>query len=213
MSKTKIKNSKARSAELLTQALEVLRHGGVIVFPTETFYGLGADAFNAAAVERVVAIKGRDPTNPIPLIVADEKMLRDTVTEIPPAARRLMERFWPGPLTLVLPARKGLPESLLNHSGGVGVRISSHAVPARLVGQLGHPLTATSANPSGRDPSRTIAEARRYFSAKLKIFLDGGRLAGRKGSTVVEVFQDEVRTIREGEISREELARALAPPH
>jgi tRNA A37 threonylcarbamoyladenosine synthetase subunit TsaC/SUA5/YrdC len=78
---------------------------------------------------------------------------------------------------------------------------------------LGHPLTATSANPSGRDPSLTIAEARRYFSGKLEVFLDGGRLAGRKGSTVVEVFQDELRTIREGEISREELARALAPAH
>lgn len=213
MSKTKIENSDGRNAELFTQALEALRHGDVIVFPTETFYGLGADAFNPTAVERVVAIKGRDPANPIALIVADEEMLKNTVTEIPPTARRLMERFWPGPLTLVLPAKKGVPKPLLNRSGGVGVRISSHALPTQLAGQLGHPLTATSANPSGKDPSRTIAEARHYFSGKLEIFLDGGRLAGKKGTTVVEVLQDNLRTIREGEISSEELARALAPSH
>lgn len=211
MSKRKIENSERKSAELFTQALEALRHGEVIVFPTETFYGLGADGFNPIAVERVVTVKGRDPANPIPLIVADEEMLKETVTEIPPTARRLMERFWPGPLTLVLPAKKGLPQPLLNRWGGVGVRISSHAVPTQIVGRLGHPLTATSANPSGKEPPWTIAEARRYFSGKLEVFIDGGRLAGRKGSTVVEVLQDQFRIIREGEISSEELTRALAP--
>ncbi len=215
MSKKKIENSedRGRSAEDFSRAIDALRRGKIIVFPTETFYGLGADAFNKAAVERVISLKGRHPENPIPIIVADEKMLKGVVTEIPPVAQRLIERFWPGPLTLVLPAKKNLPAPLLNHSGGVGVRVSSHPLATRLAHELGHPVTATSANPSGRKPARTVAEAMNYFSGRLEIFLDGGRLGGKKGSTVVEIVQGKLRIIREGEISLPDLEKALAAEH
>jgi len=202
---TKSSRVKEKSAETRSPAVEALRRGEVIVFPTETFYGLGADALNEGAVERIVSLKGRNPDNPIPVIVADREMLKEIVAEIPPVAERLMNRFWPGPLTLVLAAKKDLPASLLNRDGKIGVRISSHPLATRLTRELGHPLTATSANLSGMEPARTIREARTYFSGKVEIFLDGGRLAGRKGSSVVEVYQDRLKIIREGEINSQEL--------
>ncbi len=215
MSKKKIENSeeRGRSAELFFRAVDALKRGEVIVFPTETFYGLGADAFDAAAVERLISLKGRNPENPIPIIISDYPMLERVVTEIPPPARRLMELFWPGPLTLVLPAKKGLPSPLLNRKGGIGVRISSHPLAARLAQELGRPITATSANPSGKEPARAIEEAIGYFAGKLEIFLDGGRLEGRKGSTVVEIVRGKLRIIRAGEITLADLEKALAAKH
>ena len=199
-----------QSVDLLSEALEAVRSGEVIVFPTETFYGLGADALNEAAVMRVASLKGRDPENPIPLIITDMNMLKEIVTELPLMAERLINHFWPGPLTLVLPAKQGLPTLLMNRAGGVGVRISSHPVASALVKGLGCPLTATSANSSGKGPAKTIAEARSYFSKQVEIFIDGGRLEGKKGSTVVEIHGDQLKIIRDGEISPKELWEALA---
>ena len=212
MSRKKTENSEEKSsgAELFSRAIVALKRGEVIVFPTETFYGLGADAFNGTAVEQVISLKGRNPEKPIPIIVADREMLKSVVAEIPRIAQRLMDRFWPGPLTLVLPAKKNLPASLLNLDGGVGVRISSHPLATQLARELGRPLTATSANPSGKEPARTIKEAMSYFSGRLEIFLDGGRLKGKKGSTVVEIVHGKLRIVREGEISSQELERAIS---
>jgi L-threonylcarbamoyladenylate synthase len=189
----------------LGEALLALGRGDVIVFPTETFYGLGANALDTVAVNKVVALKGRDPKNPIPVIVGDRAMLGGIIMDPPMAAVRLMDLFWPGPLTLVLAARQGLPAPLLNQNGGVGVRISSHPLAAQLVKEFRKPLTATSANPSGREPARTRRQAVSYFSEKLKIFLDGGELKGTKGSTVVEVVDGKLKILREGEISTEKL--------
>lgn len=210
MSRKKTENLQAsdKSADF-SQALAALRRGEVIVFPTETLYGLGADALSDAAVGLVFFLKGRDPDNPIPLLVADEQMLTGVVAEVSPSARRLMRRFWPGPLTLVLPARSGLPAPLLNRDGGVGVRISSQRIARQLVQELGRPLTATSANPSGKEPARTVQEAMSYFSGKIDRFLDGGSLSSRKGSSVVAVTGDTLQLIREGEISAAELEAAL----
>ena len=190
--------------------MEALRSGEVIVFPTETFYGLGADALHEDAVERVAVLKGRDAKNPMALIIADLDMLKEVVADPPPIAERLMSVFWPGPLTLVLPAKKGLSSLLCNPNGGVGVRVSSHPVASALVKRLGHPLTATSANPSGAEPARTIAQAQTYFANRLRIFIDAGELKGQKGSTVVECHGDRYKVIREGEISSQELDSSLA---
>lgn len=211
MLKRRTENSGKRSGdpELFSRAIGALKRGEVIVFPTETFYGLGADALNEAAVKRVVSLKGRNLGSPIAIIVADGEMLKDIVMDVPAVARKLMERFWPGPLTLVLPGKKNLPAPLLSRGGGVGVRISSHLLATRLARELGRPLTATSANPSGKEPARSIEEAMNYFSDKLKIFLDGGRLEEEKGSTVVEIVDGRLKIIREGVIVREELEKAL----
>jgi len=211
VSKRKIENSEGGSSkpELFSRAVTAIQQGEVIVFPTETFYGLGADALNSAAVEKVVSLKGRNLENPIAVVIADREMLKEVVAEVPPAALRLMERFWPGPLTLVLPAKKTLPAPLLNSSGGIGIRISSHPAATRLARELGRPLTATSANPSGKEPARTVEEAVGYFSGHVEIFLDGGRLGGTKGSTVVEIVGDRLKIIREGEIRSQDLEKSL----
>lgn len=212
MSQTETESSRARdkNAEAFSAAMEALRHGGVIVFPTETFYGLGADALNPSAVEHVFSLKGRSPDSPIAVIIANRGMLNEIAAEIPPPAEKLIGEFWPGPLTLVLPAKKGLPGPLLNRDGKIGVRISSHPMATRLAKELGCPITATSANPSRAEPARTAAEARSYFSGKIEVFLDGGRLRGTKGSSVVEISGDEVKIIRDGEISARILARVIA---
>lgn len=193
----------------LSQAIAALKCGDVIVFPTETVYGLGADALNRDAVERVYQLKGRNPDIPIPIIVADQGMLRGLVDEIPPIAKKLIEQFWPGPLTLVLQAVPGTPKQLLNRTGGVGVRISSQLIATRLARELGRPLTATSANPSGRPAASTIEQAENYFAGEIEIFLDGGKLPAKIGSTVVEVNDDCIKIIREGEISAARLAAII----
>jgi len=211
VSKRETENSRARSngPENLSQAVAALRRGDVVVFPTETLYGLGADALDDDAVDRVFRLKGRNADNPIPVLVADEEMLRRLVAEIAPLAQRLMRRFWPGPLTLVLPAQKAIPKPLLNRDRGVGVRVSSHPIATELIRRLGRPLTATSANPSGKEPARTVDEAKRYFSGQIEIFVEGGPLMSKRGSTVVAVFDDALKILREGEISGSELRQVV----
>ncbi|MGZ9215354.1 MAG: L-threonylcarbamoyladenylate synthase [Candidatus Binatia bacterium] len=191
--------------ENLASALAALKRGEAIVFPTETLYGLGADALNFSAVENIFQLKGRDLDNPFPVLVADRVMLDSLVATVSPLAEKLMAHFWPGPLTLVLPARDGIPRPLVNRQGGIGVRLSSQPIAAELVRLLGHPLTATSANPSGQPGAHTVLEAKNYFSAKITIYVDGGELTSPTGSTVAAVEKDKLRIIRAGEISREAL--------
>jgi len=211
VSKTETASSKApnKTAEDLSAAVQALKGGGVIVFPTETLYGLGADALNDAAVEKVFQLKGRDPRNPIPVLVADQEMLHALVAKVPTTAQKLMERYWPGPLTLVLPGRKNIPKPLCNPTGRVGVRISSQSIATLLVKGLGRPLTATSANPSGKEPARTLQESNTYFAHRVELFVDGGTLTSKSGSTVVEAMEDSIKIIREGEISGCELRQFL----
>ena len=211
MSKTETASSKTpnEAPENLASAVEALKRGHVIVFPTETLYGLGADALNEAAAEKVFQLKGRDSGNPIPVLVADQGMLDTLVAKVPTTAQRLIDRYWPGPLTLVLPGRKNIPRYLCNSSGGVGVRISSQPIAASLINGLGRPLTATSANPSGKEPARTLQETKNYFTNRVDVFVDGGTLTSKSGSTVVEVMEDSIRIIREGEINAYDLRRVL----
>ena len=211
MSKTETANSKAQNEALenLSATIAALKRGHAIVFPTETLYGLGADALNEAAVEEVFQLKGRDRSNPFPVLVADQEMLHTLVAEIPTTAQRLMDRYWPGPLTLVLPGRRNIPKPLCNPLGGVAVRISSQAIATLLVKGLGRPLTATSANPSGKEPARTLQVAKNYFANRVDVFVDGGTLTSKSGSTVVEVKEDSVKVIREGEISAFEILQVL----
>lgn len=189
----------------LTAALTALRRGEVIVFPTETLYGLGADALNFFAVGKVFQLKGRDPDNPFPVLVADRTMLDCLIAETTQLADSLMTRFWPGPLTLVLPARTDIPRPLVNRDGGIGVRLSSQPIATELVRLLGRPVTATSANPSGQPGARTVAQAKNYFAGKIDIYLDGGELNSPIGSTVAAVSKDKLKIIRAGEIRRETL--------
>ena len=163
MSKIKIESSRTpkNAAKCFDDAVAALTRGEVIIFPTETLYGLGADALNSQAVEKVFQLKGRERNNPIPVLIAEPAMLDVLVAAIPERAKALMEYFWPGPLTLILPARGGIPRPLVNARGGIGIRVSSQPIATELVAALRRPLTATSANPSGKEPARTIDEAKR----------------------------------------------------
>jgi len=199
----------AHQAADLTAAVNALKRGEVIVFPTETLYGLGADALNFSAVEKVFHLKGRDPNNPFPVLVADLVMVDSLVAAISPLAKLLMTRYWPGPLTLVLPARTEIPRALVNSRGGIGVRLSSQPLATELVRLLGHPLTGTSANPSGQPGAQTVAQAKNYFNENISVYVDGGALHSRTGSTVAAIEKDRLRIIRAGEISREALADAV----
>ena len=193
----------------LSIAVAALGRGDVIVFPTETLYGLGADALNFAAVEKIFQLKGRDPSNPFPVLVSDRSMLNSLVSNIPPLAEKLMQRFWPGPLTLVLPARENIPRPLVNSTGGIGVRISSQPICNEIISMLGRPITATSANPAGQPGAQTLAQARDYFSGKIGIFIDGGELNSKTGSTVAAVTENKITIIRAGEISKDELQNVV----
>jgi L-threonylcarbamoyladenylate synthase len=178
------------------------------VFPTETVYGLGVDARSPDAVARLVALRGRDEGKPILVLVTDLAMADTVVAGIPEPARRLAARFWPGPLTLVLPARDGLPAPLTAGTGTIGVRVPGHPDAAALVAGLGGPVTAPSANPPGAAPPRRLADVRAYFPDGVAAWVDGGTLPGG-GSTVAAVDGDRVRVLRAGPVSEAELRAAL----
>jgi L-threonylcarbamoyladenylate synthase len=196
-------------AESVAEAAASVRAGGVVVFPTESVYGLGADARSPAAVDRLVAVRGRDPGKPILVLVRDAAMAEALAAAFPPLARVLATRFWPGPLTLVVAARGDLPAPLTAGTGTIGVRVPGHAVAAALVAGVGGPITAPSANPPGREPPRRLDEARRYFGAAVDAYVDGGELPGG-ASTVVAVDGDGVRILREGLVLRAAIDAALA---
>jgi L-threonylcarbamoyladenylate synthase len=183
-------------------AVAALRRGEVVAFPTESSFGLAVPALDEAALERLFSLKQRDAKSPPPVLVAGDAMLTSLVRTVPERARQLMEKYWPGPLTLGLPARTGLPSAIVA-SGTVGVRWSPHPVATALVAAFGAPLTATSANPSGQAPAMSAAAARAYFEEL--VVLDGE--AGRgKPSTVVQVAEGgELTLIRQGAIPFEEL--------
>jgi L-threonylcarbamoyladenylate synthase len=184
-------------------AERALRAGGVVVFPTETFYGLGCAVEGpaaAAAVARVAALKGRDARKALPLIAADLDAVLRVAREVPAAALRLAERFWPGPLTLVLPAVKGLPHALAPQ-GWVGVRVSPHPVAQRLARAAGGALVATSANLAGQPPVTRLAGLDAALASAVDAAVDGGETPGGAPSTVVRVHADGlIEVIRPGAI-------------
>jgi L-threonylcarbamoyladenylate synthase len=188
--------------------VEALAAGGLVVFPTETVYGLGAEARSPEAVERLVAVRGRDAGKPILVLVADLAMAASVSREPSREVRRLADRFWPGALTLVLPAREGLPAPLTAGTGTIGVRVPAHATARALVAGLGRPVTAPSANPPGAEPPRTLAAARAYFGDAVAVYLDGGVLPGG-ASTVASVDDGELRVLRAGPVPESALRAAL----
>ncbi len=194
----------------LHDAIAALRAGELVVFPTETFYGIAADPFSPSALEKLFAIKGRDPQKPIALIAADARMAFEVAREVPNIARRLASAFWPGPLTIVLPARDGFPPQLVGPDGGVGIRVSPHPIARALCEGLGRPITATSANRSGEEPATTIQAARESLGDKVKVFLDGGTSQASAPSTVLACDAHGYRIIRAGAISEREIVAALS---
>ncbi len=183
----------------------MIRAGGVIVYPTDTLYGLGADPKNPGAVRKLFSIKGRPAGQPILLLIKDPGEVRDWASEITPAAEVLMKKFWPGPLTLVFKARPEVMAELTGGTGTIGLRVPGNALTRKLLAALGAALTGTSANISSRQGPRTAQEAAGELGGRVDLVLDGGRTEGGNPSTVVDVSADELKVIREGAIPSREI--------
>ncbi|HOW85174.1 MAG TPA: L-threonylcarbamoyladenylate synthase [Candidatus Aminicenantes bacterium] len=184
--------------------------GAVAAYPTETFYALGAAAFNAGGVARVFRLKKRDASKPLSFIVSDLDMVREVVAPDPPGAFKVLAgEFWPGPLTLVLPAAAGLPDRLLGPGRTIALRLPPLAWLRDLVREMSEPLTATSANLAG-EPE--IADPRRIadlFGGRVDLVIDGGPAPGGRPSTIVDLAGEAPRLLREGPISAARIEAVL----
>ena len=203
--------SRRISKSSLREAGEVVRGGGVIAFPTETFYGLGVDPLNVPAVQRLYDLKGRSPqTSPILVLIRSRRELQALVSEITPAAERLMQACWPGPLTLVFRAAEAVSSVLTAGTGTIGVRLSAYPDVQRVLEVIGGPLTGTSANRTGQPPATTADEVERAFGADVDLIVNGGPTPGGLPTTVVDTIVSPPRLIREGCVSHASL-RAVLP--
>ena len=175
--------------------------GAVAAYPTETFYALGAAALSKRGVDRVFRLKKRDPSKPLSFVVSDMDMVRDLVSSPPPEFMVLAAAFWPGPLTLVLPAAAGFPERLLGPGRTIALRIPPPAWLRSLVRQMSEPLTATSANLSGERELADPVEVKALFDGRIDLIVDAGPTPGGRPSTIVDLSGETPRVLREGRIS------------
>ena len=196
----------------IERAAGVVREGGVIGYPAETVYGLGADPYDLDAVRRVFDVKGRASGKGFILVVLDERMLMRTVAEVSPPARRLMDAFWPGPLTLIFRASAELPDVLLGGGDTVAVRRTSDPVAQALLHALKCPLISTSANLAGEAPCRSAAEIANTFGDRLDLILDDGIVKDQIPSSIVDVSSENVWMVRAGAVTRSEIERVLDHP-
>jgi L-threonylcarbamoyladenylate synthase len=196
------------SAGALEQILTFLHAGGVIAFPTDTAYGLGADPFNEGAVRRIFEIKGRPETKPI-LVLVNSMEMANRVATLSDRATALAKRFWPGPLTMILPAHESVPSAVTAGTGTVGVRWADAPLAYRLIAGFQGPITATSANLAGMPSAVTVAEVREQLGESIDLIIDGGTLPERGGSTLLDLTTIPARLLREGPIAKAELSDVL----
>jgi L-threonylcarbamoyladenylate synthase len=203
-------DSQPCSEEDLNRAVAVLNNGGVVAFPTETYYGLAVDPLNPLALNHLFTLKQRDINKPILTLVNGPESLSSLVQKVPAQYTRLMEKFWPGPLTLIFQAKLNLPTLLTANTSTVGVRESSHPFARQLICAFGRPITATSANISGRNAAIDAYEVKAQFGNKIDLVFDGGRTPGIIGSTIIGLSGTDLKLIREGMISFEEILQEVA---
>ncbi|NJD58589.1 MAG: threonylcarbamoyl-AMP synthase [Anaerolineales bacterium] len=199
---------KAGHPSALDHAVDVLNHGGLVAFPTDTVYGLAALPFKSEFVERLFSAKGRSNTRAIAILIGDFDDLPKVVDRLDDISSRLAHHFWPGPLTLVVPKHAGLPEEL-SPDTTIGVRMPDHPVALALLRKIG-PLAVTSANISGQDNANTAEEVMKQLNGRVHLILDGGHTAGGVPSTVVNCLTDPLTILREGPLSMTEITNALA---
>ena len=199
----------ADDPEALAEAVDLLRTGQVVAFPTDTVYGIGVHAFIAEAVALLYKVKERPPDKFIPLLVSDNGDLSGITESVPDLAWRLTERFWPGALTLVLPKAPSVP-TIVSAGPGVAVRAPDHAVARMLIRALGAPLATTSANLSGGSNPVTAADVLTQLGGRIPLILDGGPCPGGMPSTVLDLTQSPPRILREGGIPADMLEKFWA---
>jgi len=192
------------------EARAVLGRHGIIAVPTETFFGLAVNPFQEEALSRLFALKDRAPEKPVLVMVAGPEMLNQVAREVPDPARRLMEKFWPGPLTIIFPSLPHLPRLLTGSTGTIGVRQPRHSLTCRLITALGHPITGTSANRTGGRPLVRAAEVARELGDGVDLILDAGPCPGGLPSTIVDVSKASPRLVRAGAIPPAALAEIMS---
>ncbi len=190
-------------------ALRLLKSGGVVAFPTDTVYGVGAPAFLPRGVARIYAVKGRPRSKAIPILLDGPGTLERVAQDIPPQAWALAEEFWPGPLTMVLKRNPPVPDAITGGGSTVAIRVPDHQFALRLIQAAGGALAATSANLSGRPDPVTAEEVYVYLKGRIDLILDGGRCPGGIPSTVVDLTQDRLEILRVGAIESDQLEEAL----
>ena len=193
----------------LNRAVAILNDGGVVAFPTETYYGLAVDPLNPMALNYLFTLKQRDIAKPILTLVDDRESLSSLVHEIPIIYNQIMEKFWPGPLTLIFQAKINLPTLLTAGTSTIGVRQSSHPFARQLLRAFGRPVTATSANISGKDAAVDAYEVKAHFGDQIDMVFDGGRAPGILGSTIIGLDGVRLNLIREGVIPYEEILHTV----
>jgi L-threonylcarbamoyladenylate synthase len=187
------------------RAADILLDGGLVAFPTESFYGIAVDIRNESAIKRLFSAKGRSDDSPVLILIDSAESLDLYVEQIPPLALRLIKDFWPGGLTLVFAASSKVSPLLTAGTQKIGIRLSSHPVATALSRSIGSPISGTSANISGQPGCRNAQEVFEQLGSRVDLILDAGETAGKAGSTVLDVTQQPPRILRDGIISREQL--------
>lgn len=204
----KVPESPHELENLLKEIALLLKKGKVGAIPTETFYGLACNPFSEETLKRLFYLKKRPPDQPILLLLGKLEDLSLVVARLPSVAMKLMKAFWPGPLTIVLPAKKGLSSLLTAGTDTIGVRLSSCELTRKIARAFGAPITGTSANISGRAPCRSAEEVLKEIP-EIDFVVDGGETKGDKPSTVIQILEKEVKLIREGVIPFEDILKVL----
>jgi len=197
-------SSTERVGTSISLAAAHLRRGGIVAFPTETYYGLAVDPDCAPAVAKLFTAKQRRENKPLLLLIDNKEQLADIVEAVPPLYVPLMKRYWPGPLTLVFPAKSHVNRQITGHTGTVGVRISPHPLARQLVQRMGKPITATSANISGLSPARSAQEVDEMLGDLVDYVVDGGQSEPGLCSTVVGIKNGRLCLLRHGRIALSE---------
>ena len=193
-----INNNNSKNAVM--EAVNILKAGGIIAYPTESFYALGAMALDEKAVKKIFDLKNRPYGKPLPLIVDDLQTLLTASKEIPDQANDLMKKFWPGPLTMIFEARKEVTLLITGESRKVAVRIPGESVALQIAKAIKAPVTATSANLSSNPPAINAEAVLSYFGENIDLILDGGQAPGGKPSTIIDITVTPPRILREGSI-------------
>lgn len=202
-------NADHPEAENLTLAINALREGQVIAYLTDTVYGLGVDARLPGAIDQIYALKQRVTEKALPVIIANNAMLAGWVKFISPLAEKLMNEFWPGPLTLVFEATKKVPQNLVATSSTLAVRVPARALPRLLSEQLNAPIISTSANLAGCPAALTVADITEQFGETIPLILDSGAAATSLASTILDVTIDPPRLLRAGAIPQESIIKSI----
>jgi len=187
--------------EVLKTAVETLKTGGIVAYPTETFYGLGVKFDLENSLKRLYEIKQRLKDKAMPLIIGEKRLLSSIALSTNSVAESLIDGFWPGPLTLLVPAKENISDWLTAGTGKVAVRIPGESFALRLARHAGFPITSTSANISGLPPARDVNTVITYFSNDIDLIVDGGETPGGLPSTIVDTTGNRIRIVREGAIS------------